>query len=760
MRALRLSKEGGTAARYPTQKCRCRFLRNPTERNHVKMKLMKKHSKSLRLLSAVLALVMVLSLLPLTVFAKDRTQASQRRNAPRAAAEISYVTKTQSVSLKEGTFYRIVHIDCGRKYFTVAELEKIIDYAAKYNYTHVELAFGNDGLRFLLDDMSVTADGKTYGSKAVADAIKQGNAAYAAAGELTQAEMDTLIDYAASKNIGIIPMFDAPGHLQAVIRAMSALGISMTEGTNYCRATKSGTSYNWALYPEDVAGVNFLQALFQKYVNYFAGKTTMFNIAADECGFTYNPDTRNPAMSNARYNAYAKLVNSLAAMVQNAGMVALAFNDGIYHDGFTVENGLAFDTDIAVCYWDASAGKYAPAATLASKGFKIINTHNKWYYVPGVGDWAWFGYQWSKGYMNGEAKDCTVTDGGYTTNTGCMNAIWFDKPSQALTADIWNKIEDHIKVLATNNPDYFKAEEHKLVFVAEVPATCETPGVAAHWKCTDCNQLFADAKAEKKTTLAALTLLATGHAYGEPVWKWNDDFTASAVFTCANDAAHTQTVMAVVTNEVTTKPTCEGAGVRTYTAKVTFEGKDYTDAKTEPVAATGHAYGEPVWKWNDDFTASAVFTCANDAAHTQTAAAVVTNEVTTKPTCEEEGVRTYTAKVTFEGKDYTDVKTEPVAAAGHQPERKNAKDATCTDKGYTGDSVCKVCEKVLETGKQVDALGHEFKNGKCTRCGKIAPKGPVTGDSVHPVMLWVCTVSAAAAVVLLLILRKKQHSAR
>ena len=648
------------------------------------MKLMKKHSKGLRLLSAVLALVMVLSLLPLTVFAKERTQVSPRRNAPQAAAEISYVTKTQSVPLKEGTFYRIVHIDCGRKYFTVAELEKIIDYAAKYNYTHVELAFGNDGLRFLLDDMSVMADGKTYGSKAVADAIKQGNAAYAAAGELTQTEMDTLIDYAASKNIGIIPMFDAPGHLQAVIRAMSALGISMTEGTNYCRATKSGTSYNWALYPEDVAGVNFLQALFQKYVNYFAGKTAMFNIAADECGFTYDPNTGNPAMSNARYNAYAKLVNSLAAMVQNAGMVALAFNDGIYHDGFTVDNGLAFDTDIAVCYWDASAGKYAPAATLASKGFKIINTHNKWYYVPGVGDWAWFGYQWSKGYMNGEAKDCTVTDGGYKTNAGCMNAIWFDKPSQALTADIWNKIEDHIRVLATNNPDYFKAEEHKLVFVAEVPATCETPGVAAHWKCTDCGQLFADAKAEKKTTLAALTLLATGHAYGEPVWKWNDDFTASAVFTCANDAAHTQPAAAEVTNEVTTKPTCEGEGVRTYTAKVTFEGKDYTDTKTEPVAATGH-----------------------------------------------------------------------------QPECKNAKDATCTDKGYTGDSVCKVCEKVLETGKQVDALGHEFKNGKCTRCGKIAPKGPVTGDSVHPAMLWVCTVSAAAAaVVLLLILRKKQHSAR
>lgn len=421
------------------------------------MKQTKKHSKGLRLLSAVLALVMALSLLPLSVFAEERTQDSPEEIAPQATTEISYVAKTKSVPLNESTFYRIVHIDCGRKYFTVAELEKIIDYAAKYHYTHVELAFGNDALRFLLDDMSVTANGKTYASDEVTKAIQAGNKAFYDAGtnELTQSEMDNLITYAASKNIGIIPMFDAPGHLQAVIRAMNTLGISMVEGTNYCRATKSATSYNWALYADDVAGVNFLQALYQKYVNYFAGKTTMFNIAADECGFSYDDNTKNPAMSNERYTAYAKLVNSLAAMVQNAGMTALTFNDGLYHKNLTTTT--EFDTNIAVCYWDASSNKYASAATLASKGFKIINTHNKWYYVPGTSDNGWFGYEWSKGYMNGDAKDCTVTDGGYTTKTGCMNAIWFDDPSQTLTNTIWTKIENHIKDLSTNNPDYFTA---------------------------------------------------------------------------------------------------------------------------------------------------------------------------------------------------------------------------------------------------------------------------------------------------------------
>ena len=209
------------------------------------------------------------------------------------------------------------------------------------------------------------------------------------------------------------------------------------------------------------------------------------------------------------------------------------------------------------------------------------------------------------------------------------------------------------------------AKGHQLTAVEAVPATCETAGTSAHWKCDVCGKLFSDAEGKTGTTLEKLAIPATGHAYGAPVWKWNDDFTASATFTCANDASHVENVTATVTNAVTTEATCESTGVRTYTAKVTFDGKDYTDTKTETIAATGHAYGEPVWKWNDDFTASATFTCANDTTHVETVNAAVTNEVTTAATCKADGVRTYTAKVTFEGKEYTDTKTEVIPATGH-----------------------------------------------------------------------------------------------
>ena len=229
---------------------------------------------------------------------------------------------------------------------------------------------------------------------------------------------------------------------------------------------------------------------------------------------------------------------------------------------------------------------------------------------------------------------------------------------------------------------------------------------------------------------------ADGHAYGEPVWSWTDDFKATATFTCANNDAHVENVTATVTNAVTTEATCEVDGVRTYTAKVTFEGKEYTDTKTETLPATGHAYGEPVWKWNDDFTASATFTCANDTSHVKNVTATVTNEVTTEATCEVDGVRTYTAKVTFEGKEYTDTKTEVIPATDHDTELVGAKDATCTEDGYTGDEVCKVCGVTVKQGEVIPALGHDYKDGKCSRCGAEEPTTPVEpgkpGDSGKP----------------------------
>ena len=386
---------------------------------------------------------------------------------------------------------------------------------------------------------------------------------------------------------------------------------------------------------------------------------------------------------------------------------------------------------------------------------------------------------------------------------------------------VW-KWTDGFEATATftcaNNAAHVKNVTATVTNAVTTEATCESTGTRTYTaKVTFDGKDYTDTKTE--------TLPATSHAYGEPVWKWNDDFTASATFTCGNDTSHVKTVNATVTNEVTTEATCESTGVRTYTAKVTFEGKEYTDTKTEPVPAkghtltaveavpatcetagtsahwkcevcgklfsdaegktettleklaipaTGHAYGEPVWKWNDDFTASATFTCGNDASHVETVNATVTNAVTTEATCKADGVRTYTAKVTFEDKEYTDTKTETLPATSHDTELVGAKDATCTEDGYTGNEVCKVCQTVVKQGEVIPALGHDYKDGKCSRCGAEEPTTPVepgkpqqpekpttpdtpaTGDESQ-LMLWVSGMLVCALGAGLMLRRKKEN---
>ncbi len=295
------------------------------------------------------------------------------------------------------------------------------------------------------------------------------------------------------------------------------------------------------------------------------------------------------------------------------------------------------------------------------------------------------------------------------------------------------------------------ADGHTLTAVPEVPATCEETGVKAHWVCSVCGKLFSDAEGKNETTLEALTISTLGHDYGEAAWTWTGYESAKATFTCSRDASHVEEVTAAVTSEITTPASCESTGVRTYTATVTFQGKNYTDTRTETLPSLGHAWGEPVWTWTGCGAAEASFACARDAGHVKVLPASITSEVTTQPGCSTEGVRTYTATVTLEGKNYTDTRTETLPSLGHKTQLVGAKAATCTEDGYTGDEVCTVCQEVVKKGEVIPALGHKTQlvgakaatctedgytgDEVCTVCGETVKKGEVIPALGHKTQL-------------------------
>lgn len=344
-------------------------------------------------------------------------------------------------------FMKVVHLDAGRKYFSVDSIKKIIDNASADGYNYLELGVGNDGLRFLLDDMSVTANGKTYSSEAVSKAIHAGNEVYYNfnTDELTQSEMDEIISYAQSKNISIIPLINSPGHMDAILSAANSL-------------TGTTCSYDGSKRTIDVTNdtaVAFTQALIQKYVNYFADKgCKYFNMGADEYA-NDKYDSGSMGFGNlqntGKYSYFVKYVNQMAAMIKNAGMTPMAFNDGIYFNNNTSSG--TFNTDIVISYWSCGWSGYTPmsASKLTDMGFKLINTHGDYYWVLGKSDWQCSAEK-ASGFNYKEFQHTELESGTIDNPVGAMFCIWCDYPGADTEANVVSKTADTMAAFAKTLP--------------------------------------------------------------------------------------------------------------------------------------------------------------------------------------------------------------------------------------------------------------------------------------------------------------------
>lgn len=389
----------------------------------------RKRTTMQKVLSMILVLVMLLSLMSMSAF----TMATNETGASSSA---------------RNDFMRVFHLDCGRKYFSVAEIKPLIDTASAANYTHIELAVGNDSLRFLLDDMSVTVDGKTYASDDVKTQIHNGNVKYYDAGsanELSQRDMDTIIAYAQSKNISIIPLINTPGHMDAILDCMTALGV---ENAAYKDSKRTIDLTN------DTA-VAFTQALLQKYINYFAGKGCgYFNMGADE----YANDTTNgfaALIKDKKYGNFVSYVNAVAAQIVAAGMTPIAFNDGIYYNSNT--SGGEFSKDIVVSYWTTGWGGYtpAPASFIANKGHKILNTNDAWYYVLADKVTAYTYKHAQSGVANTPVTSVRGDKNGNVTPIGAMICFWCDDPNPEYSTNEQGYVKELMTTLSNNNSTYF-----------------------------------------------------------------------------------------------------------------------------------------------------------------------------------------------------------------------------------------------------------------------------------------------------------------
>ena len=343
----------------------------------------------------------------------------------------------------------IFSIDAGRKYFSKDQIIDIIRNAAEYGYTDVQLILGNDGLRFVLDDMQLTVNGTVYESDRVIAAIKQGNNKYyndPNGNALTESEMDEILAYAAKRNIGIIPVINSPGHMDAMLDAMIILGI---ENPKYMNSVRTVDLNN-------AQAIGFNKALIEKYAAYFSKYSKIFNFGADEYANDVNPSgTYSNGFARLQgtgmYPKFVEYVNSIAAIIKENGMSPMCFNDGIYYDSKDTYG--TFDQDIIISYWTSGWGGYdvATASYLHNKGHKIINTNDGWYWV--LGRISSGGYPYNSAIRNIQAKDFTsiTGDNGSTPSIGSMECVWCDTPS---AAHDFNRIYTLMDTFSTKHADY------------------------------------------------------------------------------------------------------------------------------------------------------------------------------------------------------------------------------------------------------------------------------------------------------------------
>ena len=204
---------------------------------------------------------------------KDETKAEADKPATEVRKERA-ATENEKLAKR-----KIVSIDAGRKYFSPEQLKEIIDKAKEYGYIDLHLLVGNNGLRFMLDDMSMKVGDKTYSSDDVKRAIEHGTNAYyndPNGNHLTESQMTDLINYAKDKGIGVIPTVNSPGHMDAILNAMKELGIENPNFDYFGKKSERTVDLN------NKQAVDFTKTLIDKYAAYFAGKSEIFNIGLDE----------------------------------------------------------------------------------------------------------------------------------------------------------------------------------------------------------------------------------------------------------------------------------------------------------------------------------------------------------------------------------------------------------------------------------------------------------------------------------------------
>jgi len=264
---------------------------------------------------------------------------------------------------------RIFHLDAGRKYFSRESILKILDSMARAGLTHLELYLtDNQGFRFALKDLRITTSFGTYDlTPCLGDGYREGEKGPdGTGGYLAEEDMDAILAYARERGMDVIPVINMPGHMGAILE-------------HFPRLRYPGSRSSIDL--RDPEAVEFALGILEKYLAFFASRgCRYYHFGADEFANDVGTMGFDRIYRDGTMSRFVSFVNRAVALIADAGLIPMAFNDGIYYADDTKTYG-PIDNRLIICYWIQGWDTYFPAdaALLDREGFPLVNAHHEFY---------------------------------------------------------------------------------------------------------------------------------------------------------------------------------------------------------------------------------------------------------------------------------------------------------------------------------------------------------------------------------------------
>lgn len=321
-------------------------------------------------------------------------------------------------------------LDVGRKFWTIEELEGLIQLLSKNKIPFLQLHLSESlGFRVACETAPEIVSQRFY----------------------TKQELKNLLQKAKKLNVEIIPDFDTPGHLGNILKYYPQYALTFIDQNGVEKVDIE------ALDVTNSKARAFIFGIIQEMLEVFSDSQYV-HIGADEFIPFHKIDKYKKLVSESRevfgelasgLEFYVEYVNELAEIIKDNGKTARIWSVGFYRSD--LKSLVELTKDVEVCYWTRWDKNMADVQTWLEKGYTLLNYNDNYlYYV--LGEKNNYPYPTAEKLASRFSKELFSNEQRLTNQEmqqvkGVFFSIWSDDPTAKTAKEILEDLKRLIPAL-------------------------------------------------------------------------------------------------------------------------------------------------------------------------------------------------------------------------------------------------------------------------------------------------------------------------